>query len=115
MVPPSPGAAPQKKPTPVPRRIAGHARRHSSRVNQSLPLTRTMCIVPCRVPSTMRLTSAIAKRPTTTTRKFTPSCSSGMPMVKRGTPLCRSMPIVASASPMNVDIRPLASDRRSAR
>ena len=31
IVPPSPGAAPQKKPTPVPRRIAGQARRHSSR------------------------------------------------------------------------------------
>ncbi len=31
MVPPSPGAAPHKNPTPVPRRIAGQARRHSCR------------------------------------------------------------------------------------
>ncbi len=71
---------------------------------------RTIFIWPRRVSSTMRLTSASANRPTTATRKLTPCCSSGISKVKRGRPLCRSMPTVAIASPRKTEISPLASE-----
>ena len=110
IVPPRPGAAPQKKPIPHPRRIAGNASFQSWRVNQILPFTRTLCIVPSRVPSAIRATSASAKMPTTTTRKLTPCCRSTIPMVKRDRPLCRSRPTQEIARPSEVDSRPFASE-----
>ena len=110
MVAPAPGSTPLKKPMPVPRRIGIIERRHSSRVSHRLPDMRMISDRPLSRSSRPENTSAIANRPTTTTMKPMPSCSSGRSKVKRCCPLCRSMPMVANISPRNIDSRPLASD-----
>jgi hypothetical protein len=99
------------KPMMPPRQIGPIERRHSSRVNQSLPLMRIIwAAVPWYKPSIPRNTSASAKSPTTTTTKPTPSWNSATPMTKRGWPLCRSIPMVAIIRPTIVESMPFAGE-----
>ena len=102
MVPPSPGAAPQKKP------IAGAA--EDRRLGAAPLLAGEPDACPgrarsawcrCSVPSTMRPTSAMREQPDHDDQEAHAVLQLRTnPMVKRGTPLCRSMPMVASARPM---------------
>jgi hypothetical protein len=73
MVPPVPGRTPTRNPIMPPRAMAPRALFHSSLVNQSLPVRGIVETSSWNHRSTLKKTSATAKRPTITSRNDIPS------------------------------------------
>ena len=88
-----------KKPMTEPRRIVHLVKARSFIVTKLLSIFNVLS-VPAACCSTRWISSAIPNRPMTTTRKSIPARMSGMPKVKRATPVFASMPTEASIRPM---------------
>ncbi len=107
-VPPA-GSTPKGKPTPAPRTQGQKERRRSERESVTPPSGNTSGAPP-RWRQAMCSASPTANSPTATSTTLTPSSSSGTPKVRRGWPVCRSMPTSPSASPKPSEARPRSAE-----
>ena len=102
---PPAGSTPKGKPKPAPR-IQGQKLRFTSLRDIMMdPTGRTSCF-PSAYRQARCSVSPTANSATATSTTFTPSSNSGMPKVRRGWPVCRSMPTRPSIRPKNRLVSP---------